>query len=158
MHVTALKPNSHAEDIPLERLAGNASLTEHDKIAEAARQFEAVLLRQILAETQKPLLNSKFSDNSTAAGIYRDLIGNQLADSISKSGTVGLANTLERQLDRQLRPVSTAGHARLPEALPTAPSITDVVRPFDSAPPARRVETSVPAISPHFTHAHPHRS
>jgi Rod binding domain-containing protein len=59
-----------------------------------ARQFEAILLRQILQSTQKTVIPSKFSDNSTAASIYHDLVTHQLADSISKSGTVGLAKTL----------------------------------------------------------------
>lgn len=90
--------------VSLERLAGNASLTEHEKLAEVSRQFEAVLLRQILAETQKPVIKSKFSDNSTASSIYRDLIGNQLAESISQTGAVGLAKCLGQQLDRQLIP------------------------------------------------------
>lgn len=145
MNVTPLQPTTFAGDVPLERLAGNAALAEKEKVAEVSRQFEAVLLRQILAETQKPLINSKFSDNSTAASIYRDMIGNQLADSISKSGSVGLAKSLDRQLDRQVRPTSLAGHAHHPEALPTAPAATDMSRPLNSAPIPRRVESSAPS-------------
>lgn len=131
-----------SETVAVERLAGNVTLTEGEKIAEASRQFEAILLRQILAETQKPVITSKFSDNSAAASIYRDLIGNQLADSISKSGAVGLASSLGQQLDRQAGTASRAGHAHLPEALPTAPSATSVVRPPFAAPAARRTDAS----------------
>ena len=100
MNITALqRPET---DVPLERLSGNATLTDREKIGEVSRQFEAVLVRQILAQTQKPVIKTKFTDNSAAAGIYRDLINNQIADSITKSGSIGLAQSLSRQLDKQL--------------------------------------------------------
>jgi Rod binding domain-containing protein len=98
MLVTPLPKSVNAADIAPERLAGNTALSERQKIAEASRQFEAILLRQILDSTQKPVISSKLTDNSTAAGIYRDMITNQLADSISKSGTFGFAKTFEQQL------------------------------------------------------------
>ena len=81
-------------DVPLESLAGNKALTENQKIAEASRQFEAVLLRQFLSESQKPVIQSEFTDNSTAAGIYQDFITNQLADSLSRGGGIGLAKII----------------------------------------------------------------
>jgi Rod binding domain-containing protein len=100
MNIAALQSNQvSAADVAPEALAGNQSLSEHQKIAEASRQFEAMLLRQILAETQKPVIQSEFSDNSTAAGIYQDLATNQMADSMSKSGTFGFAQVFDRQLD-----------------------------------------------------------
>ena len=128
MNVAALQPCS-APDVPLDRLAHNRALTDPQKVAEVSRQFEALLLRQIFQETQKTVIPSEFSDNSTAAGIYHDLVTNQLADSISKSGTLGLAQTLQRQLSRQLRPASTAGPDRTADAKPHLPSEADTVRP-----------------------------
>ena len=98
MEITPLQPHRPAADLPIEQLATNRQLTEQQKTAEAARQFEALLLRQILADTQKPVIQSKFTDNSTAGGIYRDMVSNQLADSISKSGSFGLAKMFEQQL------------------------------------------------------------
>ena len=89
---------STAADIDPETLAGNAKLSKQQKIAEASRQFEAMFLRQILSESQKPVFNSEFTDNSTAAGIYQDFIVNQLSDSLSKSGKLGFAKIFEQQL------------------------------------------------------------
>jgi peptidoglycan hydrolase FlgJ len=133
MDVSPIQRSITASDIPPERLAGNSQLTEKQKVAEAARQFEAILLRQILENTQKTVIHSDYSDESTTASIYRDLVTNQLADSISKSGTFGLAKTLERQFTRQLS--ALAGHERNMEALPTARPDSDVARPaFGSAP------------------------
>src|ERR1019366_8841951 len=98
MQISALQPKIDASHLDLESLAGNKALTQNQKIAEASRQFEAVLLRQFLSESQKPVINSEFTDNSNTAGIYQDMITNQLADSLSRGGGIGLAKTFERQL------------------------------------------------------------
>ena len=128
MNVTPL-PNNAVADVPIDRLAHDHALTEQQKVAVVSQKFEALLLRQILQETQKTVIPSKFADNSTAAGIYHDMVTKQLADSISKSGTLGLAQTLERQLTRQLRPASPAGPGRPADATPHLPPATDTVRP-----------------------------
>ena len=128
MNIAPLQ-NHSATDVTIEQLAHNSALTEQQKVGEVARQFEALLLRQILQETQKTVIPSKYADNSTTAGIYHDMVTNQLADSISKSGTVGLAQTLERQLTRQLQPASTAGSDRTADAKSHLPPETDSVRP-----------------------------
>jgi flagellar protein FlgJ len=94
-----------ASKLPLESLAGSSKLSDQEKVTEVSRQFEAVLLRQILQDIRKPVLASTGSD-STANGIYSDMINNQLADSISHSGTFGLARSLQSQLSRQVLPQS----------------------------------------------------
>jgi len=102
MDISSIQPKVDAADIPLERLAGNTSLTEKQQMGEAGRQFEAVLLRQILSEAQKPTFKSKYTDDSTASSIYRDMTVKQLADSMSRAGGLGLARTLNTQLTKQL--------------------------------------------------------
>jgi Rod binding domain-containing protein len=98
MQVSANPVKVDTAHLAPESLAGNPHLTAPQKIAEASKQFEAILLRQILSETQKPVIQSEFTDNSTAAGIYQDFITNQLADNLAHSGAIGLAKTFERQL------------------------------------------------------------
>jgi flagellar protein FlgJ len=117
MDVAPLQRHIVAADVVPERLAGNPHLSEQEKVAEASRQFEAVLLRQILETTQKTVIPSKYADHSTAASIYRDMVTNQLADSISKSGTFGLAKTFEQQLNRESKPVPKAGHSDNPSCI-----------------------------------------
>ena len=118
MNISPAQPNqADAADIAPESLAGNSTLTEHQKIAEASRQFEAMLLRQILAESQKPVIKSEFTDNSTAAGIYQDFITTQMSDSLSKAGALGFAQVFERQLDR---PADEAG-TKISQPPPGAP-------------------------------------
>ena len=122
MDINALQRPTAAADIAPERLAGNQTLTKEQKIAEASRQFEAVLLRQILGDAQKTVFKSELSDsdNSTAKGIYQDMITNSLANSISKSGAFGLAQTFERQLNQHVATAKTAGHEDSPTAAPAA--------------------------------------
>ena len=121
MNISALNSSSQAPaaDVDPESLVGSKRLTEHQKIGEASRQFEAMLLRQILSETQKPVIKSSFTDNSTAAGIYQDFITNQLSDCLSKSGGLGLAKVFERQLNH---PADQAAAAAAAAAVGTSAS------------------------------------
>ncbi|HEY1790733.1 MAG TPA: hypothetical protein VGJ73_21475 [Verrucomicrobiae bacterium] len=102
-------------NVPIEDLAGNKHLTPQQKIHEASQQFEAILLRQILSEMQKPVITSEFTDDSTAAGIYQDTISNTLAQSISKSGGVGFAKVFEDQLTPRNLKHNQAASAAHPE-------------------------------------------
>jgi Rod binding domain-containing protein len=120
------QPTADASNVPMEDLAGNKHLTEQQKIAEASRQFEAIMLRQILSEAQKPVMSSESADNSTASGIYQDYVTNALADSMSKSNTLGLAKVFEQQLNHPSSKTGPTPNAVLnhipwkPAALPAA--------------------------------------
>ncbi len=106
MQISALHPKIDASHLPLESLAGNQNLTQDQKIGEASRQFEAVLLRQFLSESQKSAISSDSTDDSNTAGIYKDMATNQLADSLSRGGGIGLAKTFERQLTHHTAPAA----------------------------------------------------
>jgi Rod binding domain-containing protein len=103
MNVLATHPKVEASQLSLESLAGNKNISDQDKVAEVSRQFEAVLLRQIMQDIRKPVLGKPDGD-PTVSGIYGDMINNQLADSISHSGSFGLAKSLTTQLAHQVLP------------------------------------------------------
>ena len=98
-----LSPAAHvqAADLPLEHLAKNQQLTEEEKVGELSRQFEAVLLRQILKDVKKSVIKSTLTPEASGSDIYNDMVTNQLAEGISKSGSFGFAKNLERDLLRQ---------------------------------------------------------
>lgn len=103
------KTNSAAalrNPIPLEQLAGNKSLSKSDKLAEASRQFESMLLRQILNSARKTVIKSKVTKDSLSSGVYQEMVNDQLADSISRSGGFGLARGLATQLQAAFDPES----------------------------------------------------
>lgn len=74
---------------------------------DVARQFEAILVRQMLSESMKSVL-----DRGKEGQVYGYYISEALADGITKGGGLGLRSILETQL-RQQAPAQTAGN---PEA------------------------------------------
>lgn len=112
MKIPPLKGHVDPTEIAPERLAGNPALSKNQKIDEASRQFEMILVKQVLEASQKTVIHSSFADDSMASGIYHEMITNQLADSISKSGKFGIAKMFEQQLEqhKQAKDVTAAPH------------------------------------------------
>jgi Rod binding domain-containing protein len=108
MQTALLQRKVNAADIPLDRLMANKQIPDKEKVQAASRAFEAVLLRQILETTQKPLIKTDLTKESASGAIYRDIITTQLADGIAKSGQFGLARSLDKDWVRQLGADSAA--------------------------------------------------
>ena len=66
------------------------------KAAEAARQFEGILLRQFLSESMKPLLQG-----GSGGQVYGYLLTESLASSLVKGGGLGLSSILQAQLTQE---------------------------------------------------------
>lgn len=78
-----------------------AGLSESAKIDEAARQFEAMLVRQMLAEARKPVIHSGMEEASASTDIYQDLVNEHLAEAITRGGGLGVARSLSTEWQRQ---------------------------------------------------------
>jgi Rod binding domain-containing protein len=104
--LTSLEPRVNAGALPLELLSRNEHVSDRDKTKEVARQFEAVLLRQILQSAHKTGLEGIGGDDEDSASkeIYFDMMNYHLADTLSRGGGLGLASALEAQLTRQTSP------------------------------------------------------
>ena len=70
-------------------------ITEEAKIQEATRQFEGVMVRQVLKEWLVPLFESELVQNSAANDIYRSYLIDVMADSMTRSGGVGITTSLQ---------------------------------------------------------------
>ena len=103
MKITSQLPQVDTAQMPLEKLAGSKAVSEEGKVAELSRQFEAVLVRQILTEAQKPTFKSKLTPENTATSIHRDMMVNTMSDQITHSGGLGLAQQLQHDLARQTK-------------------------------------------------------
>lgn len=123
MTIPPIQSPIDTSNIPIEDLASNKHLTQQQKIHEASRQFEAIMLQQILSEMQKPVIQSEFTDddNSTASGIYQDYITNALSQSMSKSDSFGFAKIFEDQLSPRPTHAAHAAH-KAPTASAENPS------------------------------------
>ncbi len=103
--IQSIQPRVNASELSPEMLARSTQVSERDKTREVARQFEAVLLRQILQSAHKTGLEGLTGGESSASkDVYFDMMNYHLADSISRSGGLGLASALEAQLIRQSLP------------------------------------------------------
>jgi|SRR5690606_8965199 Rod binding protein len=98
MNISAFQPNLRPVETPLEQLERQPKLGDAQKIAEVSRQFEAVLLRQILSDATKNMFGSADGEESATKGIYQDMVTNSLAESMSRSGGLGLATVIAKQL------------------------------------------------------------
>jgi len=67
------------------------------RIKEAAKQFEAVLLRQMLSCLEKTTSSSTGSQ-SPGGSIYGSMVVNTVADAIANAGGLGLASLLTKSL------------------------------------------------------------
>ena len=113
MSIPGIQSITDDPNVPIEQLAGNQHLTQQQKIHEASREFESIMLQQILSEMQKPAITSEFTDDSTASDIYQGYISKALAESMAKSGSFGFAKIFEQQL---------SPHAARPNAAVSASS------------------------------------
>ncbi len=69
-----------------------------DKAAEAARQFEAIFLRQFLEKALEPSIKGAMSDGGNAGSIYRSHMVDVLSDEMSRTGAFGFGSTLQQAL------------------------------------------------------------
>ncbi len=102
MNIPGVQPKIVASNLPLDKVAANPNISEADKAKEVARQFEAVLLRQILESAHKSSVKGLFDDESSTKDVYLDMMNFHLADAITKGGGLGLASAFEAQLKSQM--------------------------------------------------------
>ena len=77
--------------------AGKAAARDAKKIEESAKQFEAMIVRQVLGDTFKPSPTAKGSA-MPGSDIYQSFMTDTLADGISQSGSLGISHLLQSQL------------------------------------------------------------
>lgn len=116
MNITTLTtPPVRATELPLEKLEQNPAVTDADKALAVGQQFEAVMLRQILNDATKNLFSSSAEGASSTNSIYQDMVTNNLAESMSRAGGLGLATVLAKQLQHESKtvPASTPDAAHV---------------------------------------------
>jgi flagellar protein FlgJ len=80
------------------------------KLGGAAKEFEAIFVRQMLASARK----ASFGDElfgASATDTFRDMQDSQYADLTAKSGTLGLAKQIEAHLAKFVGTTPTAENA-----------------------------------------------
>jgi Rod binding domain-containing protein len=91
-------PSGRDFDAPL----GASPRPDAEATARAARQFEAILVRQLLNPAIEPLMNGSAtggaSTGGAGGGVFGYFLTDTLSNSIAEGGGLGLASVLTRQL------------------------------------------------------------
>ncbi len=83
----------------LQRIASNPELSEKQKLGVATEQFEAVFLRNYLGEALKPVFEGYLNESGSGADIYRYMLSDSLASSMSQRSVFGMSDMLQKQLE-----------------------------------------------------------
>jgi Rod binding domain-containing protein len=70
------------------------------KLRELAAEFEAILVGQLLATMRGPGLKGGVFPEAPGREIYQGLMDQEIAKAVSRSGGIGLADMLVRELSR----------------------------------------------------------
>ncbi|GAM03397.1 rod-binding protein [Novosphingobium sp. MBES04] len=90
--------------------------TAREELAQAAKQFEAIFVRQMLAEARKTHFDKDGIFSSSALDTFRQMQDERFAEIAAQTGTLGLASVIEAQLARHLPPEAPTEPAAAPPA------------------------------------------
>ena len=76
--------------------------TEEAKIMEVSKQFEAVILRNFLKDSLKPVFQTYLNEENSQNSIYRYHLVDSLANSMAERQALGISNILQMQLKSTL--------------------------------------------------------
>ena len=93
----------------------NLAHSRTDDVDEAATQMEAYFLRQILKEMQPDTSNSLMNPGHSGR-MFKEMLNEALADSMSKAGGIGLAGMIREQLIEAQGARSVAGKSAVSSA------------------------------------------
>ncbi len=68
------------------------------KLKQSCQQMEGLLVKQMITVMRKSIEKSGFIDGGNAEEIFTDMLYDQYADSMSRSGDFGLSKTIYAQL------------------------------------------------------------
>lgn len=79
--------------------------SQRAKLRKAAQDFEAVFISNLLKQAHKTMSESSpLFGNSSEAKFYREMMDEQVAERISRTGAFGLADVLIKNLEKALPP------------------------------------------------------
>ena len=88
----------YADPADFQRSHGAKSQPSPADIKKAAAQFEAIIMRQLLAPSIEPIMAGGLGGaGGTGGSMYGYLLTDTLADSLAQGGGLGLARMLEKQ-------------------------------------------------------------
>lgn len=90
---------------PIGSYSAHSAPTYEDKVRVACAEFERTLLRQMLQEMR----SGSMVESSSESRSYTDLADDRMADSLVRSGGVGLGKAMAEQFLRQIDSARSLG-------------------------------------------------
>lgn len=81
------------------RIKENLSPDQNEKAAQAAIDFEAMLIKQMLSSMTQSLENDGFFGGQAGSAFYQDMFINQVSQDMAKNQSFGLAESILRQIN-----------------------------------------------------------
>ncbi|NLJ79621.1 MAG: hypothetical protein GX335_01180 [Firmicutes bacterium] len=81
---------------------GERKSTSQLALQDAAQQFEALFLYQLLTEMRQTIPDSDLLGNRRAEKLFQSLLDQELAENSSKTQSVGLAKIIYEQMSRHV--------------------------------------------------------
>ncbi len=85
----------------LKSAAGAADTTTEGRLKKACRDFESLMLQQMLSSMHKSIPDGGLFGESPGQEIYQSLRDEELAKTLADRGGLGLADALYRQMSRK---------------------------------------------------------
>ena len=123
-------PGTYLDFNGLGALRAQAQRDERGALKQAAEQFEAYFLQEILKSMRATVENGGLVDSS-AMDTYQDMMDKEVAQSMAKGQGVGLANMLVAQFDAQ-----HSTQAQLANRPGASFAVTPKPMPVNDTPPA----------------------
>ncbi len=118
----------------------DAGAKDKDKLTKACQDFEAIFLRFILQKMRDTVPKDGLIETSNAQQSYQQMMDGVMADNISKSGTVGLAQILYKQMSAQEQ--SAAGVQAAAQGLDTQEKALQAVKAYGNNGNAHNAPTN----------------
>jgi Rod binding domain-containing protein len=102
MNIGAFQPGLRPAELTLEQVSTSSVISEQEKVAELARQFEGVMVKQMLREARQPMLDAAPEGGTSETRAYDEMVTDKMAEAITRGGGFGVASSLQAQLLRQM--------------------------------------------------------
>ena len=127
-----------ADDSFAMRLEKAAQNSDEKELKKVCQEFEAIMLNMMYKQMKATIIKSDLVEEDPATAIFESMRDEELINQASKTGTLGLAESLYKQLARQYAKKAPVAEAINP--VPTAEDDTDTI----NADPTEEIQESEP--------------
>jgi len=82
-------------------VAPERAALERQKVAELAQEFESIMMLQMLRQMRQTMIDEEDGEKGLSADTMTDTVNSELARQLSRSGGMGIADSLMRALDQR---------------------------------------------------------